>query len=90
MKPHEGSAPRANSITLSHELEIYIRGYVHRFFPLANEDYNNANPCLSSKELLLDFLLKLRKYLHFHRSCRIGVTGLIKNCSGIWLNNSYF
>lgn len=60
------------------------------FFPLANEDYNNTDPWLSRKELPLDFLLKLRKYLRFHRSCRIGVTGLIKNCSGIWLNSSYF
>lgn len=60
------------------------------FFPLTNEDYNNTTPCLSHKELLLDFLLKLRKYLHFDRSCRIGVTGLIKTSSGIWLNNSYF
>lgn len=69
---------------------IYTLGWFEGFFPLANEDYNNTNPWLSQKELLLDFLLKPRKHLDLHRSCRIGVTGLIKNCSGIWLNNSYF
>lgn len=79
MKPHEGSAPRANSITWSHDLEIYVCVYNHSFFLffyLELEDY--TNPCLSRKELSNDFLLKLRKYLCFHRSCRIGGTGLIK------------
>lgn len=58
---------------------IRTPGWFFRFFfPLANEDYNNTNPWLSQKELLLDFLLKPRKHLDVHRSCRIGVTGLIK------------